>query len=401
MVALQRFPKGDPRTRRVIGALCLFGLVWLVQSFLTPGLTTSNRLSEVVAIALPAATFMVAFRHARDERGLLRLTAAMTFVGALLALIGIAEQRLGFQLARYSGGTVRLQVGLVGAVRITGPYSVPEVYGVTLLACLAATVYWSLIKSGRQRVLGVAAGLLECTAIGFTLFRTFWIGAVIIAVIAFGWRRGRVGRLPLVAIVAVVVAGFAYVQISSTTFGQVRVDNTSDITGRLNIYAVALQEFQRSPVTGVGVGQFVPYQQKLPPTPALVNSRGTLFPHDSFTQVLAEQGLVGFIPLMFVSMALLWVVVSLFRRARRWPDFLLAIVLLSAALSFLLSNLTLDMLPYGQATAIFAALMGAGTGRLDVLLQTSSAPSRIVERTSVRNGERDLVANLLSPKRLR
>jgi O-antigen ligase len=369
MLALSRFPRSAAKIRRAIGLLWLFGAEWVIRTLLSSGLTLSNRLAELAAVALPAAAFLVAFRYARDERGRVRLTGAMTVTGGILALLGIAESTLGFQLATYSGGLPRVDPELGGVIRISGPYADPEVYGVTLLICLAATLHWGLADRGRPKMLAILIAGVECTAIGLTLFRTFWIAALVTVVIVFGWRRGQQGRLVLICIGILGVIGITYSQISSTTFGQVRVANTTNITGRFDIYDVALQEFERAPLIGVGVGQFVPYQQNLPPTDALLNSRGVVNAHDSFTQVLAEQGLVGFVPLLLACAALLRIVVLLIRRARTWPDYLLALVTLSAAVSFLLSNLTLEMLTFGQSTAMFAAMFGAAAGRLDALLQ--------------------------------
>jgi hypothetical protein len=121
MLALNRFPRSDPKIRRTIALLWLFGAVWVTRTFLSAGLTVSNRLAQVAAVALPAATFLIAFRYARDERGRLRLAGAMTVIGGALALLGIAEDLIGFQLATYSGGEARVDTELGGVIRISGP----------------------------------------------------------------------------------------------------------------------------------------------------------------------------------------------------------------------------------------------------------------------------------------
>jgi uncharacterized membrane protein YphA (DoxX/SURF4 family) len=97
---------------------------------------------------------------------------------------------------------------------------------------------------------------------------------------------------------------------------------------------------------------------------------------------------------MLASAALLWVLSSLFRRARVWPDYLLAIVTLSLAVSFLLSNLTLEMLTFDQSTAIFAAFLGAATGRLDMIIKGADDDGRLA-RTSRHHSPPPAVAALV------
>ena len=96
----------------------------------------------VDSLLLPLVLFcitrrMVALRSEWVERIALSLMVA----GGALAAIGIAEHLFGFELASLSGSTARFDQS-IGVVRISGPYAAPEVFGLSLVLCLAATCLW-------------------------------------------------------------------------------------------------------------------------------------------------------------------------------------------------------------------------------------------------------------------
>jgi len=83
--------------------------------------------------------------------------------------------------------------------------------------------------------------------------------------------------------------------------------------------------------------------------------------------VLAEQGLVGFVPLLLLTFAVWRLIRGLGRRAASEDVRVLVGVLSGAAIGYLLMSLTLAMLPYSPSNLFFAALLGVAAGRLDSL----------------------------------
>jgi len=90
----------------------------------------------------------------------------------------------------------------------------------------------------------------------------------------------------IVAVVSLVAIGFMALPKSTTQFYQyslsteARTEEASSVYRRLRFWQQALDDFKRSPITGVGTGNSV---------------GGSGFPHNILLEVLAEHGLVGFV----------------------------------------------------------------------------------------------------------
>jgi O-antigen ligase len=99
------------------------------------------------------------------------------------------------------------------------------------------------------------------------------------------------------------------------------------------------------------------------------------YPHNSYIGLLAEQGLVGLLPLLVVSYAVWRLIRDLRRASSRHEDVVLGATLTGAATAFLIMSLTLTMLPYEPSNTFFAALLGAASARLDSLTKAAESES--------------------------
>jgi O-antigen ligase len=362
-----------PRTRST--RILLFGLVWLVASYGIRAFATDSSLSGppqtwVDAILLPAVLFVACERYCL--RGAARgraLAASLAIAGGVLGTIGIAERIFGFELATVTGGSVRFDA-LVDATRISGPYPVPETYVLTLTTCLAATLYW-IVSRPRHARYGWALALVgvQLTAIALALFRAGWIAAILVVIASAGIRPGRSGRMfGLITLVAI-FAALATTQLEANPTVSTRVNDTENINGRLATYRQGLEIFQGSPVFGIGVNQYLVVAQRR--APEIVNNVASVpYPHSSYVGLLAEQGVIGFLPLLFLSFAV-WGLLTALRAASFWSReaMLLLGPVAGATLAYLIMSLTLTMLPYGPSNAYFAALLGLTAGRLDAIVE--------------------------------
>jgi hypothetical protein len=88
--------------------------------------------------------------------------------------------------------------------------------------------------------------------------------------------------------------------------------------------------------------------------------------------LLAEQGIVGLLPLLVLSFAV-WQLIAAFRlfSFRSREATLLLGVVAGASLGYLIMSLTLTMLPYEASNTFFAALLGAACGRLDAIARAT------------------------------
>lgn len=97
------------------------------------------------------------------------------------------------------------------------------------------------------------------------------------------------------------------------------------------------------------------------------------YPHDSFLQTLAEDGVVGLAALLVASLAIWRLIRDYRRRSRSDADMLFGAALTGAALAYVAYSVTLAMLPFGPSNQFFAVLLGIAAGRLDRLSAASQA----------------------------
>jgi O-antigen ligase len=389
---LVRFPRGHPVVtfdRLWIGGLLAYillahrrvpaaassrfmkiGLGLFIASFGIRAIATSTHLSGPIqtwtnSIVLPSIVFLAASRYATTRERTQRFALSLMIAGGLLGAIGLAERIFGFELASLSGGERRYDE-VIGTTRISGPYSVPETYALSLVICLAVTLYWLQSRGRGPYIWGILIVALEVSGIAFSFFRAAWIAALLVVIGSLGIRPRRFGRTVAVALVigSLAFAGTTQLEQHSKAF-EVRTTNTDNIYGRLATYEQGIQLFKGAPLTGVGIDQysFFVFQHE----PAVFHGvRSVSTPHNSFIAVLAEQGLFGFVPLILLGGGI-WLVIRRLRAvAATSEEGVLAGSIAGAAAGYVIMSLTLTMLPYEPSNAFFAAFLGMIVGRLDV-----------------------------------
>jgi O-antigen ligase len=356
----------SPAARRLAWALGWLLVAFGIRAALTTPvgiipLTEGNARIAAVntwidAILLPVLLYFVVARFADTRARCLQIAGAMAIAGSVLGMIGVAQKVIGFELASYSGGTARVDQA-IDVVRTAGPYSVPEVYAVVLLVCLGATLWWMLVRGRPVYPVGIMAVGLQLAGLGVTLFRAALIGAILILVAAFGLRPGRVLRVAVVTVLAGIVLALGYVQLQDNRVLEARLQNTENIKGRLATYAQGGELFGRNPLTGVGVGQFANAQEAVELT-VVDGVEAATSPHSTFVGLAAEQGILGFLPLIACVVAIWQLLGALRRQARDHAEVLLWSCLVGICLAYLVMSLTLSMLPYGPSNAFFAIALG-------------------------------------------
>jgi hypothetical protein len=350
--------------------LLVVSFLWLLVSFgLRAAATSSSTAGPIAtwidAIVLPAILLIACERYAITRERFGRLAGALMIAGGILGVIGIAERIWGFDLSSLSGAAGRFDAA-VNQVRVSGPYPAPEPYALSLIVCLAATLYWVQARKRSAYAWGVIIAGLEIAGIALSLFRAAWLGALLVVIASFGIRPRRLGRMLGVLTIVAAVALAATSQLEQNqTFGK-RARDTNNIYGRLATYQQGLQIFRSAPVFGVGVDQYPAVAAERDPV-AVSGVSSVTFPHSSYIGLLAEQGLVGFLPLMLVTFAVWRVIRALGRAASTEEMGTLTGTLTGAALGYLVMSLTLTMLPYEASNAFFAVLLGAACGRLNAL----------------------------------
>jgi O-antigen ligase len=365
-------PPPSPRGRRV--RIVLGAWLVLVASYgIRAGFTHGSALRALVtwfdAIALPLVAFLATERCASTARRTQQVAGAFAVSGVILSVLGISERMFGFELASRSGGAARYDAA-IGVVRVSGPYNVPEVYALVLLVSLAATLYW--VQSRRPaRALGALVVSVELAAIGLTFFRAAWIGAIGILIASFGLRPQRFGKtIAVVAYVGVILfLGSSQAGVASAV--STRIDNTSNIKARLATYVDGIHIFERAPIYGVGVKNFEEASSLVPQAKYGGVSAASV-PHSSYIGILAEQGVIGTIPFIVLTIGAWRLLRQFRRRAALRSDILLAACVTGACFAYLLMSVTLSMLPYGPSNTAFAVLLGLVAARFNHLTARDS-----------------------------
>ena len=177
------------------------------------------------------------------------------------------------------------------AERARGPFLQPVANGVSLN--LLGLLAWHACERGTAR--GAKAFLLLASipvAILATLTRAVWLafaGSLVAIAVLSERRRLRFAVTSLVLVAAVVLG----ILMSATSLGDVvsdRVVESSPVDYRMAVYAGGWQMFLERPLMGWGFHQM---PQELPRYVSEFKDK-VLYPHNTYLEVLVENGLIGF-----------------------------------------------------------------------------------------------------------
>lgn len=365
------------RTLRVgpARALMILAAVFVVSYGLRALLTPEDRLTVlkvwVDAIVIPTILLFAAWQLVLTMREWRMLLVSLTVAGALLALTGVLQYVFDFELATRSGGTP-LYDAAIDRVRVSGPFANSEAYAVALLACYSATLCW--LRLGAPRAVAITIIGLELVAIGVSFFRAAWIGALLVTAVALLWRTGarRHPRLVVAALVALVVIGFGLTRFDAVS---TRLSNSQNVTGRVATWAQDLKVFADAPVVGVGVERF--HASTDEESNVVVSGVEALdYPHSSYLGLLAEQGIVGFVPFLLLSIAVWWLIRRFRAQSDSEADLAIWACLAGAALAYLVMSLTLSILPLGVTNGHLTLLLGGAAGLLAGRASADSSSDR-------------------------
>lgn len=371
LLVLEPGPRRTARPSRVMaGSLVAFCVLFGARA-LASGPVIHTLQEWLDAILLPTLVFVYARRVVRTRARLERLASAFVFAGITIGSIAVAERLFGFELASMTGGQPLLDPTV--GVRVSGPFTVADVLAVSLLVCLAGTLYMTQLRGRAYYLLGGVAITIELLGITFTFFRGAAIAALVIVVVAIGWRPKRYARLLGVAALVAAVAAVVLLQAGDNSALSGRINNTQNISGRLATYAQGIKVFASAPLTGVGIGRF--YEAEPAAGTTLVRGvQAVPFAHNSYLEVLAEQGLVGFGAFLLLTAAAWRLLRALRRSARSRSDTLFAAALSGAALAYLLMSLELTTITSSTPNIMLASLLGAGAGQLDARIGRTDSP---------------------------
>ena len=305
-------------------ALSGFSLFWSIA----PGAGFLDFQQLASQVLLLVALVLTRF----DERDLRLFATSLMAGGIAVVLYGLAQ--------------ITVLGGLPG--KRTGPGDGPPRFGDDLLGAnneaaalllpLAIAATRALTESGRSRLFHGAASLLLLVGILMTGSRGGLLGAAVVFLVVT-W----LGSAPRARKIAVSVAAAVLVTVMLVFqpggFGRRQVENSTNSSGRTDIWMVGAQSCSQYCLYGAGWGAFpTVYQQELASTPeARVQPRGATFePHSIFLLAVVELGLPGLL-LLVIGLGVALVSAWRLPAAMRAPP--MAALLSTIVSSFFLSNM--------------------------------------------------------------
>ena len=179
---------------------------------------------------------------------------------------------------------------------------------ISALSCNVCIAIAALRKEAMPGIVRMATIALCCIAGVVTGTRTFYyLAGVLGFYLLFAKTRGvpLTGKV-ILTIVAFVALAFLMSPTGQSLLGSLTVE--SSVSSRDIKQEIALEQFRDSPFFGIGTGQYANAEAALATDPKL-GLHGTN-PHNVYLQVLCENGLVGFAPLMASTIALLLLVIK-------------------------------------------------------------------------------------------
>ena len=237
------------------------------------------------------------------------------------------------------------------AGRAFGPFSHATYFGVCAALAFVFIVAWPAGPESRWwRIARLVAGFCAGAAVVMSMTRGATLACEVgLVILAFqrGRRAGLVGLVLAVLFLLVVFPRFVDWRLS-LTFGSnlAKAHEVLDESSgwRIDTMVAGVRLFLQDPIFGAGFGQFHFLSPRY-----LGSDVGISYSHNSYINVLAEQGLLGFGSFMMMLLGIGWTLL-------RSPSGVAAMLAVYAV--FLFSGLTTELVSSIQTTGSFWILLG-------------------------------------------
>jgi O-antigen ligase len=276
-------------------ALLAWAVAWLSRR---TSIRTTPHLAVIGGLSL---VLLASMALAHDEaRALLVASRYVMYFGLFFLIVQAVTERRHARLlvdviigASGVASLVALLAYFGGHVdRASGPLSDPNDFGLVLACTIPLALYRLTGRSTPARIWTGICLVLISGAMLATFSRAALLGLIVAAVWAVATGRLRL-RWAAMAMAAVVTAGAVAWQVEPDLFEQTLQQKQfvaqRNVDSRLVFWQVAVEEWETSPLLGVGpgnyesrFGEFRPYVGDEPPTT-----------HNAYLHVLAELGLAG------------------------------------------------------------------------------------------------------------
>lgn len=359
--------KRDPAGTALLASVLLFAAIYGLRALFTPGGVANGLSAWGTGLLVPASIFVVTRGSIADSLRLESVLAALGVAGGIVAVFGIAESLIGFNLVSYSSSQQGFFDANLGVVRLAGPYANVETYELVIAIALAATLGWMKLTTARVRVLGIPLVVLMLIGLLFGYTRAGWIAAAVVLLLGVWELRLRPGRILALLVAALVTYAGVQLLISADSKVATRLSNQAAIESRFATYEQGWSLAGISPVFGVGADQYTRAADQSLYQPVVGGVGGADTSHNTPLDTLVELGVVGLVALLLVCVATSRLLIRLLRAAGTWRQGrVCAVVAIASVAAYAIVASTAPLVPYdGASAAMLMLVLGCAAGTLD------------------------------------
>lgn len=193
---------------------------------------------------------------------------------------------------------------------------------------------WILIIGLAMCVFGIVSSFSRGAYISVT------IGILVFFVFGLGFRVVKIKKMSLIFLGVITILFFTTIPVKKAVVTTVGFSGTTSqvrsTSGRIELWETALKLIQKEPITGIGHGNFPLYAN--PYLSAKEDAMFTGRTTNSYLQLLAEKGIIGFIPWAVLLFLLLFVLLRLIKAKEKYS--LSALLVFSVFIAVLFRELT-------------------------------------------------------------
>lgn len=251
----------------------------------------------ITGYLFPFIVFIFAKNYIVREKDVMVILQALFYFGIYLSITAFFEYAdlRQFVFPRYISDP---EVSTLHLDRARGPFLNAAFNGVGILIGLISGLHLLQKKTDFAKVFYQAALLLFFPAVFFTLTRSVYLGLLITLFIFLGWYKTSFSKWKLISLplALVLIIGIANTpRLLSTERREGGVAQVQEVDIRLALMKQSYFMFSERPLTGIGLGQFIPASSRSykGPVPWIVEESGTTFQHNHLLGIATELGTPG------------------------------------------------------------------------------------------------------------
>lgn len=290
--------------------LILFSFALILSALLSRH--NVNSFDELCKYAGGLTLFVIAASFTNKTRG--RLTAVITLAALIISILAIYQYAFGFKsLVTYITKqkiTDTFVLDCVEQKRVFFPFVTPNLLGgyIAMIIPLSLSYKYKILF-----ILPLAVALMLTKSVGALL-------AIYLSLTVYFYAAGKFKKKEILLLLGVLfIMGLIYAL--RTTVQKEHMQPLFSTLARMNYWEGALRIIKKSPIIGVGLGNF--------------NLPQSRYAHNSYLQIWAEMGILGII-------SFLWLIVSIlkisFKNLRNSPDRAKIAAFIASSVAFLIHN---------------------------------------------------------------